>query len=65
MIPPDPDLDPQFAPEDDAPPPRPLFSGGFWVALALGLVLVLAGAVVGLFGPRLFPASHPHATLHR
>ncbi len=51
---PDPDLD------DDAPL-RPVLSPGFWVALALGLALVLAGATVGLFGARLFPAAHAPA----
>ena len=59
----DPELDP--GPDQDDAAPRPLFSAGFWTALILGLVLVLSGAVVGLFGPRLFPSSHPHATLHR
>jgi hypothetical protein len=64
MTRPDPRFDPLLDPDEDDSAPRPLFSAGFWVALGLGLVLVLAGATVGLFGTKLFPA-HPHATLHR
>lgn len=42
---------------EDDPPPR-LFSPGFWVALGFGLVLILAGAAVGLIGPH-WLATHP------
>ncbi|MGC1304285.1 MAG: hypothetical protein WA840_18105 [Caulobacteraceae bacterium] len=43
---------------------RPLFSPGFWIALAIGLVLMLTGAVVGLFGAKLFPPPPAHAAPH-
>ena len=36
--------------EDEAPPPK-LFVASFWIALASGLLFVLAGAAVGLLGP--------------
>jgi hypothetical protein len=43
--------------KDEAPPPRRL-SAGWWVAMTLSLVLILAGAAIGFLGPRLFP-PHP------
>jgi predicted benzoate:H+ symporter BenE len=46
---------------DDDPGPRPRFGAAYWAAMAASLVLVLAGAVVGFFGPRLFP-PHPVRT---
>jgi hypothetical protein len=61
---PDPDPKPDLETGEDDAAPRPLFSAGFWAALALGLMLMLAGAVVGLFGPRLLPPAHPQATLN-
>jgi hypothetical protein len=34
----------------------------FWVMIAFSFVCILAGAVVGFFGPSLFPAGpRPHA----
>ena len=36
---------------DDRPPPR-LMGPGFWIALALGLICVLAGLALATFGPR-------------
>ena len=38
-------------------PPRGLFPPAFWIAMGMGLALVLAGAVVGLLGPRWL--AHP------
>jgi hypothetical protein len=38
------------------------FGAAFWVAIASSLVLVLAGALVGFLGPRLFPAHPRHGT---
>jgi len=35
------------------------FGAAFWAAMLIALTLILAGAVVGFFGPRLFPL-HPH-----
>jgi hypothetical protein len=49
--------------DEDAPPPR-LFSTAFWVALALGLALTAAGAVIGLYGARLFPSAHGGPPAH-
>jgi hypothetical protein len=45
-------------PENDEAPPRPRLGAAWWVAMALSLALILAGAAVGLLGPRLFP-PHP------
>jgi hypothetical protein len=45
--------------EDD--PPTPRFGAVYWVAMIISLVLILAGGVVGFFGPRLFPPSAAHA----
>jgi hypothetical protein len=44
---------------DKPPPRRPLLGAPFWAALALSLVLILAGAVMGFLGPRLFPQRTP------
>ena len=46
-------------PPEDERRPRATMSPAFWAALAVGLALVLAGAVVGVFGARLFPPSQP------
>ena len=43
------------------PPPRRILAPAFWVMIAFGLTCILAGVVVGLFGPRLFPEG-PRAT---
>jgi hypothetical protein len=47
--------------EEDAP--KPVLSFFFWAALLFALVCVLAGAVVGVYGPKLFPSQRasPHA----
>ena len=45
---------------DDDPPPR-LFATAFWVALAAGLLFVLAGAAVGLVGPLWLARERPAA----
>jgi hypothetical protein len=46
--------------EDDAP--RPILSRLFWISIALAFVCIGAGAVVGVYGSKLFPphraASH-------
>jgi hypothetical protein len=43
--------------DDDDEPPPPLFSQLYWAVMAAGLALTLAGAAVGLLGPRLLQAS--------
>ena len=43
---------------DEDPERRPRFGAAYWAAMALSLVLILAGAMVGFFGPRLFPPRH-------
>ena len=43
---------------DEDPERRPRFGAAYWAAMALSLVLILAGAVVGFFGPHLFPPRH-------
>ena len=45
-------------PADYAPPRRPIMGPAFWAAIIIGLVLIGAGAIIGFFGARLFPA-HP------
>ena len=41
------------------PPRRGPITGAVWGALAFGLVCVVIGAVIGLWGARLFPAKAP------
>jgi hypothetical protein len=48
-------------PMNDRETPRPRFGAAYWAAMGLSLVLILAGAVVGFFGPRLFPPRAAHA----
>ena len=45
-------------PEPPRPPERPrrLFSPGFWVGIGFGLICILVGLFVAIFGARLFPA---------
>jgi hypothetical protein len=43
---------------DEGPSLRQGFGAAFWAAILIGLVLVLAGAVIGFFGPTLFPVHH-------
>jgi hypothetical protein len=38
-------------------PPRRLLGFPFWALLAFSLVCILSGAVIGVFGPALFPAK--------
>jgi hypothetical protein len=38
--------------------PAPVLSLWFWLAIALAFLCIAAGAVVGVYGPKLFP---PHA----
>lgn len=53
MIPAEPDL-----PKDPAEyRPKPLMGPGFWALIAFGVLCVLAGAGVAVFGPRLLPAK--------
>ena len=40
---------------EPAPPPPPRFGPLFWAAIVFGVVCVLVGLIVGLWGPRLFP----------
>jgi hypothetical protein len=40
---------------DDDPGRRPRFGAAYWAAMALSLILILAGAAVGFLGPRVFP----------
>ena len=37
---------------------RPGFGAAFWASIIVGLILILAGGVIGFFGARLFPV-HP------
>jgi hypothetical protein len=48
---------------DDDDAPRPVLSRLFWIAIALAFVCIGAGAVVGLYGSKLFPPHRaaPHA----
>jgi hypothetical protein len=48
-------------PTDDDQAPRPRFGGVYWAFMVISLVLILAGGVVGFFGPRLFPPHAAHA----
>ena len=41
------------------PADKPGLPFSFWLMIAFGMVCILSGAVVGLFGPRLFPAHPP------
>jgi hypothetical protein len=47
---------------DDDEAPRPVLSRLFWICIALAFVCTGAGAVVGVYGSKLFPsrlaASH-------
>lgn len=53
MSPAEPDL-----PKDPAEyRPKPLMGPGFWALIAFGVLCVLAGAGVAVFGPRLLPAK--------
>lgn len=55
---------PSLPPDSADDRPRPLLGVSFWVMVVFGLVCVLAGVVVTLWGPRLFVASPaPVATL--
>lgn len=45
---------------DDDDPPPPVLSRLFWLFLALAFACIVAGAVVGVYGSKLFPP--PHAT---
>lgn len=40
------------------PPSRRGFGAAYWASIIIGLMLILAGAAIGFFGPRLFPAHH-------
>lgn len=42
-------------PADYAPARRRGFGAAFWAAIIIGLLLILAGAIIGFFGARLFP----------
>lgn len=39
--------------------PRRLLGPAFWALIAFGLVCIALGALIGVYGARLFPASHP------
>ncbi len=47
-------------PAEYAAPRRPGFGAAFWASIIIGLILILAGAIIGFFGARLFPV-HPAA----
>lgn len=47
-------------PAEYAAPRRPGFGAAFWASIIIGLILILAGGVIGFFGARLFPV-HPAA----
>ena len=51
------------APEDpdEELGPVPLFSPAFWIVLAFAVACILAGAWVGVMGPRVFKAHPPTA----
>jgi hypothetical protein len=46
------------APAEGRESPKTRFGGAYWAFMVISLILILAGGVVGFFGPRLFP---PHA----
>ncbi|MEO6339408.1 MAG: mitofilin family membrane protein [Caulobacteraceae bacterium] len=41
--------------------PRRLLGPAFWALIAFGLVCIVLGAVIGVYGARLFPAARPAA----
>ena len=45
-------------PTTDHRPSRPRFGAAYWLAMVLSVVLILAGAIVGFLGPKLFPPHH-------
>ena len=47
-------------PAEYAPARRSGFGAAFWASIVIGLILILAGAIIGFFGARLFPV-HPAA----
>ncbi len=48
---------------EDEPPPK-LFTPLFWAAIGLGVVLILAGAGVGLLGPRWLAHPDRRSAIH-
>jgi hypothetical protein len=50
-------------PPDDEPPPR-VMTAMIWVMIALSALCVIAGAVVAVYGPRLFGPA-PDASSER
>jgi len=44
----------------DEPTLRNGFGRLFWLMIAFGLACIVAGGVIGFWGPRLFPASRDH-----
>ncbi len=48
-------IDPESNDGSGEPPPRPLLSPVFWLALLAALVCIVAGGTVAIYGPRLFP----------
>ena len=46
---------------DEGPSLRHGFGGAFWAAVLISLVMIAAGAVIGFFGPALFPVHHAAA----
>ena len=53
--------DPLLTAEDEPERPRPLFSRGFWAAMAFTLLCVIAAVALVKLGPGLFPASRAPA----
>ena len=49
--------EPNLPPDPADDRPRPLLGLGFWVTVVFGLLCVLAGVAVTLWGPQLFVAS--------
>ena len=53
--------DPLLNAEDEPERARPLFSRGFWAAMAFTLLCVIAAVALVKLGPGLFPANRPPA----
>lgn len=50
-------------PDDDTP--RRIMSAAFWAMILFGCVCIAAGAVVGRYGPQLFPKNPPPSAAAR
>ncbi|MHB8286998.1 MAG: hypothetical protein ACYDD1_20305 [Caulobacteraceae bacterium] len=66
MTPPDAQEPPPTEPATDTAPEAfgPLVGPVYWVLIAVSIACIVAAAVIGLAGPKLFPvraSPHPHA----